>query len=115
MRVYAITPRDQFAKLRVTTPEADKAILFERTWVDASLYSAPVEIDIYGDKIALLSFGTELIGVIIQSPQIANALQQIFALAKRGATDGSARPSSAPYADSPKPPASAYDPSRSAV
>lgn len=48
-------------------------------------YTAPVEIDIYGDKIALMSFGKELIGVIIESPQIARALKEIFLLAKRGA------------------------------
>ena len=44
-----------------------------------------LEIDIYGNKVALLSFGKELIGTIIESKQIAEALKQIFDLAKLGA------------------------------
>lgn len=84
MRVNALTPRDQEG--RKTTQEEDAKMLYERTWVDPKAYNAPVEIDIYGNKIAILSFGKELIGVIVESPQIAQAMKQLFLMGKRGAT-----------------------------
>jgi sugar-specific transcriptional regulator TrmB len=82
--VTAITPRD-FLKGRVPSPREDAKILYKRTWVDKKHYDAPVEIDIYGDKIAFLSFGKELIGVIIESPQIAKALKKLFLLSQKAA------------------------------
>ncbi len=65
----------------------------EVTFVPPEAYSAPVEISVYGSKVAITSFGEEAIGTLIESPQIAQAMRQIFALAKRGAagmmeTDG---------------------------
>lgn len=83
IEIEALTPRDEFSQQK-NRPE-DRSILMRRTWVSKADYSAPVEIDIYGDKIALLSFGQELIGVIIESPQITLALRQLFTLAQRGA------------------------------
>ncbi len=47
-------------------------------------YDAPVEIDIFGNKVAILSFGDELIGMIIESKQIASSLRQLFILATLG-------------------------------
>jgi hypothetical protein len=82
--VTALTPRDRLAQK--TTPEQDAKILYKRTWLDTKSYNAPVEIDIYGNKVALLSFGAEFIGVIIESPQIAKALKQLFLLSQKGAT-----------------------------
>ncbi len=48
-------------------------------------YTAPVEMDIYGNKVAMISFGEEAMGTIIESPQIARAMKQIFTLARLGA------------------------------
>ena len=56
-----------------------------RFWVDKDMYDSPVEIDIFGNKIAILSFGNELMGIIIESKQIAQSLKQIFILATLGA------------------------------
>jgi sugar-specific transcriptional regulator TrmB len=81
--VTALTPKDEFSSN--ATPADDKKILFNRTWVEKDKYDVPVEIDIYGNKTAFLSFGKELIGVIIDSPQIATALKKLFTLAQEGA------------------------------
>ncbi len=45
-------------------------------------YTAPVEISIYGNKTAFISFGKEAAASIIDSPQIAQAMRELFALAK---------------------------------
>ena len=55
------------------------------TWMPKSAYTAPVEISIYGSKVSFISFGDEAIGTIIESPQIANAMRQLYALAQEGA------------------------------
>lgn len=83
IKVTSLTPKDEFSLQ--ATPADDVKMLMQRTWVDKKNYSAPVEIDIYGDKIAILSFGQELAGIILQSPQMASALRQIFFLAQKGA------------------------------
>ena len=57
----------------------------EFTWVTPEAYSAPVEIMAYGNKVAITSFGEEAVAMIIESPQIAQAVKEIFALAKIGA------------------------------
>lgn len=81
MRVKALTPNDV---IRVD-PKKDKELLVDRIWVDKKLYNAPVEIDIFGDKVAILSFSNELIGLIIESKQIAQSIKQLFLLAQIGA------------------------------
>lgn len=79
IKVQAITTRHPRAR-----PELDKTRLFTRQWVKEKFYNAPVEINIYGDKVALLSFGKELIGTIIESKQITKSFRQIFHLARLG-------------------------------
>jgi len=63
----------------------DESMLFHRTWFDKASYNAPVEINIYGDKVAYVSFGEEAIATIIDSPQIATAMKQLFGLMQLGA------------------------------
>lgn len=58
----------------------DKANKMIRTWIKYEDYNAPVEINVYGDKVAFLSYGEELMGVIIQSPSIAESMRQVFKL-----------------------------------
>lgn len=65
-------------------PELDKQLLFERTWMKKDDYTAPVEWDIYGDKVSVISFGEEAIGMIIESPQIAESMRQMFTIMQRG-------------------------------
>jgi hypothetical protein len=39
---------------------------------------------VYGDKLAILSYGHEAIGMIIESPQIAEGFRQLLDLAEEG-------------------------------
>ncbi len=80
IKVTAITPTD----IGEASAENDTRWLMERFWVDKDMYSSPVEIDIFGNKLAILSFGDELMGMIIESKQIAGSLKQLFALATLG-------------------------------
>jgi sugar-specific transcriptional regulator TrmB len=80
INVTAITPTDLHA-----SPEKDAEWLMSRFMVGEDKYNAPVEIDIFGNKVAILSFGDELIGMIIESKQIASGLKQLFMLATLGA------------------------------
>jgi sugar-specific transcriptional regulator TrmB len=57
----------------------------ERTWVPADKYTAPVEVAVYSSRVAITSFGEEAVAMLIESPQIADAMRQIFAMAKEGA------------------------------
>lgn len=45
-------------------------------------YTAPVNIYTYGNKTALISYGEEIIGTIVESPQIADAFKQIHSMLK---------------------------------
>ena len=69
-----IPPARQAAKSQ------DRANKMIRTWIKREDYNAPVEINVYGDKVAFLSYGEELMGVIIQSPTIAESMRQVFKL-----------------------------------
>ena len=80
IKTYAITPDVPSA---IHNAERDKKNLFNRTWIAPDAYTANVEWDIYGDKVALISYGEEAIGVIIESKQIAESFKQIFDLTKR--------------------------------
>ena len=80
LKVTAITPTDQTEEVA----KNDSTFLFQRTWVPIDMYNSPVEINIYGNKIAFLSYAKELIGVIIESPQITHSMRQIFELMRLG-------------------------------
>ncbi len=80
IKVKAITPTD----IKESSSENDAKWLMERFWVDKDMYNAPVEIDIFGDKTAILSFGEELVGMVIESRQISQSLKQLFLLAVLG-------------------------------
>jgi sugar-specific transcriptional regulator TrmB len=67
------------------TPADDKKSNLQRTWCNANDYTASVEWTIFGNKVSAISFGKEGIGMIIESPQIAESMRQIFELAKKGA------------------------------
>lgn len=83
------------AELGITThaftegpPSLKKSLLDDankmvRTWIKPEDYTAPVEINIYGDKVAYLVYGEEVMGVIIQSAFIADSMRQIFRMLKR--------------------------------
>jgi len=73
--LYPIDEKD-----RMPVNESDKLMLLERTWINPEEYTAPVEWSTYGDKTAIISFGNETIGMIIESAQIADSFRQIFEL-----------------------------------
>lgn len=75
---YAITPDRE--KAPINYQESDPFMLLTRTWIDAGDYTAPVEWNVYGNKLAIMSFGTEATGIIIESPQIAQAFRQLYGL-----------------------------------
>ncbi len=60
--------------------ESDKLMRLHRTWMQAEDYDEPVEWVGYGDKVAIMSFGQEMMGLIIESPQIARAFRKIYKL-----------------------------------
>ncbi len=78
IHAYGLTPVDKYAIKNVTTGR-DNAILFHRVWMPETDYTAPVEIQAYGDKVALLSFSEETqMATIITSPVIAEAVRQVL-------------------------------------
>lgn len=82
IRRYAITPDRE--KAPVNYKESDPFMLLTRTWIKPEDYTAPVEWNVYGSKVAIMSFGNEAIGMIIESPQIAEAFRQLYALLDTG-------------------------------
>ena len=79
---FAITP--DRPKAPINYLESDPYMLLKRTWIAADAYTAPVEWNSYGDKLAIMSFGKEATGLIIESPQIAEAFRQLYALLDNG-------------------------------
>lgn len=67
--------------------ENDKAQLRESRMVPAELFPCENEINIYGNKISILSLTDEMIAVVIESESIANTQRAIFELAWRGAKE----------------------------
>lgn len=81
IKVTALTPDALEAN---HDPKLDKKILMERYWYDPKTFDVPVEINIYGRKVAFLSFGEEVIGTVIDSLQIAKSMRLIFEMLRVG-------------------------------
>ena len=77
IHTYALTPVNKDAVKKVKTGR-DEAINFHRTWMPDTDYTAPVEIQAYGDKVSLIAFGETQMATIITSPVIAEAMRQIL-------------------------------------
>jgi DNA-binding MarR family transcriptional regulator len=65
-------------------PLSHKQHLLTTTYIAEGGYTAPVEWDIYGNKVSIISFGNEAIGMIIESPQIAESMRQMYTLLESG-------------------------------
>ncbi len=89
IKTYALTVDVPSA---VHDPQLDFKNKFIRTWLPATAYTGAVEWDIYGNKVALISYGQEAIGIIIESAQIAESFRQVFQLlaARSKASEASA-------------------------
>lgn len=64
-------------------PALDTKNLFKRIWLAPEVYTANVEWNIAGNKVALISYDQEAMGMIIESPQIAESFRQIFSLVQQ--------------------------------
>ena len=79
INTYALTPVTKEA-IKYAKIGRDAAILFHRTWMPEEDYTSPVAIQVYGDKVALISFGETQMATVITSPTIAEAMRQILKL-----------------------------------
>lgn len=68
---------------RLPVAESDRLMKTSRTWLHEGDYTLPVEWSVYGDKLSVVSLGTEFVGMIIESPQIAASFREILALLDR--------------------------------
>ncbi len=58
----------------------DQKFLYHRTFMPKNAYTAPVEVDIYGHKVAFIAFGDTQMATIIDSPLIAEAMRQLHVM-----------------------------------
>lgn len=79
IHTFALTPHTEKAHHHQSTG-LDKEMLFHRTYLPDDTYTAPVEIDVYGNKVAFISFGETQMATIIDSPAIAEAVRQLMQL-----------------------------------
>jgi sugar-specific transcriptional regulator TrmB len=64
--------------------DTDPLVLLSRTWLKKDDYTAPVEWGVFDDKLYIISYGKEALGITIESQQIADAFKQLFTLVERG-------------------------------
>lgn len=76
---YAITPMNEISYKHMLSGE-DTLLRYHRTPLPDNTYTAPVEIDVYGDKVALIAFGDTQMATIITSPPIAEAMRQVLGI-----------------------------------
>lgn len=60
-----------------------KYLLMTRTLLPPNEYDSPVEIDIFGDNVAFINFSKNGMSTLIESPEIADAMRQMFLFAKK--------------------------------
>lgn len=77
IHTYALTPATKHKLKRFSTVR-DQATNFHRIWMPEEDYAMPVEIQAYGDKVALITIGETQMATIITSPVIAEAMRQIL-------------------------------------
>ncbi len=77
IHTYALTPVNNHA-VRHTRSGGDNSWSFERTWMPEDAYTAKAEVQVYGDKVAICTYGETQISTIITSPAIAEAMRQIL-------------------------------------
>lgn len=57
--------------------------LLTRTLLPPDEYDSPVEIDIFGDNVAFINFNKNGMSTLIESPEIADAMRQMFLFARK--------------------------------
>ena len=79
IHTYALTPDTEIGRHYATSGE-DEKMLFHRTFFPDNSYDAPVEIDIYGHKVAFIAYGETQMATVLTSPPIAAAMQQLHTM-----------------------------------
>ena len=74
-----ITP-SEFAEL--SNKDSGKWLLL-RTILPPEEYNSPVEIDIFGNNVAFINYSKDGMSTLIESPEIADAMRQMFLFAKK--------------------------------
>ncbi|MFZ1257890.1 MAG: helix-turn-helix domain-containing protein [Candidatus Saccharimonas sp.] len=74
---YALTPVAP-SSIRNFQQGNDKTNMLHRTFYNPEDYTAPAEIQIYGNTIALIAYGETQMATIITSPPLAEAMKQLF-------------------------------------
>ena len=77
IHTYALTPKTPEAMKKVKSGR-DKAINLHRVWMPEGDYTAPVEVQAYGNKVALIAFGETQMATIITSPVLSEAIRQML-------------------------------------
>ncbi len=83
---YGITPRTPHS---LANKSQDTEMNFVRTMIPTKAYTAPVEWNVYGNKLAVISYGDDAIGMIIESPAIAESFRQLYQLASKASFESS--------------------------
>ena len=63
--------------------EMKEKYLLTRTLLPPDEYDSPVEIDIFGDNVAFINYSKNGMSTLIESPEIADAMRQMFLFAKK--------------------------------
>lgn len=79
IQTYALTPLSSHARKAILSG-SDEARLMHRTFYPDDTYTEPVELQIYGNKLAFIAYGETQMATIITSPPIAEAMRQLFKL-----------------------------------
>lgn len=82
IKLRALTVDDEYTN---HDPAVDAYRHVTRIWLRPEDYTAPVQVETYGDKVTIHSFGKEVFGVMIESAPIATAVREILQLAEKGA------------------------------
>lgn len=61
----------------------EEKYLLTRTLLPPDEYDSPVEIDIFGNNVAFINYNKNGMSTLIESPEIADAMRQLFLFAKK--------------------------------
>lgn len=78
-----VEPTIAFGEKTIPITKSDELMKTTRTWLHEHDLNEPVEWAVYGDKLSIISLGSEFIGMIIESPQITASFREILNLLDR--------------------------------
>ena len=88
IHTYALTPMSEYAARGIRSG-SDEEHLMHRTIFPENTYTEPVEIQIYGDKLAFIAYGETQMATIITSPPIAAAMRQLHQMISKSYQESS--------------------------